>query len=649
MAKTIPTYHRLTHKIRATACKPRSSDYRLLKQVRALARSYEELPDESLPEETHKLREKVQSGVNLHEEEIVTGAFAMALEGIRRTMGLVYYDVQLLAGLALSTGSIAEMKTGEGKTIVAALPASLHALTGQGVHVATVNSYLAERDCELMRAPLELIGFTVGLSQERGSTEQKRAAYQCDITYCTGYELGFDFLRDQVALRSQRKPLLGEGFRDRLRGIERQQVPISQRDHAFAIIDEVDSVLIDEANTPLVLSSADESNSSPEEVYASAAIIAEHLSHGDDFTIDRRKRTLTLTQDGTRKIYDEFEVPIFGLVRPWSVYIEQALRAKHIFRKDVDYVIQDDSIMLVDQYTGRIFADRNWRDGLHQAVECMQGLPISPEKNSVARISRQRYFGLYKTLSGMSGTCTGHERELLEFYNLPIVVIPERIPNKRIQLPSRFFATLHDKWQAIAADVEKRHETGQPVLIGTRTIDESIILATLLDERCVAYQILNGQQNEDEADLVAAAGNAGTVTIATNMAGRGTDIKIDEEAKAAGGLHVIATQRQESSRVDRQLIGRSARAGNPGSCQFFISAEDELIEKHGASVARQIASSANEVGESLKNFESATRNVQKIAENQTLEMRTDLYLQDQWLNEVLMAVAESSTRDLAGV
>ena len=442
---------------------------------------------------------------------------------------------------------------------------------------------------------------------------------------------------------------MGEAFRDRLRGIQRQEIPVTQRSHAFAIIDEVDSVLIDEANTPLVLSSADESNSSPEEVYATAALISDQLKVGDDFTIDRRKRSLTLTQDGTRKIYDECDVPVSGLIRPWSMYIEQALRAKHMFRKDVDYVIQDESIMLVDQYTGRIFADRNWRDGLHQAVECLQGLPISPEKHSVARISRQRYFGLYQTLSGMSGTCTGHERELLEFYNLPVVIIPERIPNKRRQLTTRFFATLHQKWEAIATDVETRHDSGQPVLIGTRTIDESVILATLLDERQVPHQVLNGQQNEDEAELVAVAGNSGTVTIATNMAGRGTDVKIDEAAEEAGGLHVIATQRQESSRVDRQLIGRSARAGKPGSCQFFISAEDELLEKHGESIAKQITASADSTGESLRNFEAATRNVQRIAEQQTFETRTDLYHQDQWLNDVLMTVAESSTKDLAGV
>ena len=609
---------------------------------------FETLPDEELAVRQTELRERVGTGAALLDTSIITPSFALTFEAVRRTLGLAYYDVQMLAGLALSTGAIAEMRTGEGKTIVTALPACLHALSGKGVHVATVNGYLAERDYALMRKPLRLLGLTVGLSKDGGDTNSKRRAYRCDVTYSTGYELGFDFLRDQASARSERAPQLGETFRNQLRGLERREQPTVQRGHAYAIIDEVDSVLIDEANTPLILSHSSGTDESTVGVFATAARVARSMEKERDYIIDRRKKTLNLTAEGQRRIYEsQAEIPETGLCRPWSMYVEQALRTIFMLQKDVDYVVNDGKVQIVDQYTGRIFADRHWRDGLHQAVEYHNRVEMSPEKQSLARVSRQRYFGLYDLLSGMTGTCTGHERELRDFYNLPVVVIPQRLPSQRKHLKARYFANAEDKWVAIAEDIRERHAHGQPILVGTRTIDESKILAELLTAANVPFQLLNGCQDDEEAQLVTNAGNVGVVTIATNMAGRGTDIKLTEEAKQCGGLHVIATQRQESARVDRQLIGRAARQGQPGSCQFYISADDDLLIQHGPSVCDRIRKLTKRGDVASRELDNQTTKTQKHAERQTHEARCDLYRQDQWLNEVLVTVAEESTESLA--
>ena len=644
----IPTYHHFMDNLRPSARQPRPVDVSLVKSVKQQLAGVSLLSNEDLAAKHGELREKVARGAALLDTSIIAPTFALTYEAVKRTLGLAYYDVQLLAGLALSTGAIAEMRTGEGKTIVTALPASLHGLTGKGVHVATVNGYLAERDYAIMRKPLRMLGLTVGLSKDGGDTGSKRRAYQCDITYSTGYELGFDFLRDQASARSERAPLLGETFRNKLRGLERRENPTVQRGHAYAIIDEVDSVLIDEANTPLILSHSSGTDEATVGVFAMAARVARSMEKERDYIVDRRKKTLNLTADGQRRIYEsQADIPKSGLCRPWSMYVEQALRTIYMLQKDVDYVVNDGKVQIVDQYTGRIFADRHWRDGLHQAVEYHNRVEMTPEKQSIARVSRQRYFGLYDLLSGMSGTCTGHERELRDFYNLPVVVIPERLPSQRKHHKTRYFATAEDKWIAIAEDIRSRHAHGQPVLVGTRTIDESKILAQLLTAAKIPFQLLNGCQDDEEAGLVSNAGNVGVVTIATNMAGRGTDIKLSDEAKANGGLHVIATQRQESARVDRQLIGRAARQGQPGSCQFYISAEDELLTQHSPGVCDRIKALTKRSDVTSKELDNQTTKTQKQAERQTHEARCDLYRQDQWLNEVLVTVAEESTESLA--
>ena len=645
---TIPTYHRFWDQVRPSASRPRPVDTSLLDSVKRHASGLAACTNEEIAAQHKELREKVDRGAPLLDTSIITPSFALTFEAVKRTLGMAYYDVQILAGLALATGAIAEMRTGEGKTIVTALPACLHGLTGQGVHVATVNGYLAERDFEIMRQPLRLLGLTVGLSKDGGDTTAKRRAYRCDVTYSTGYELGFDFLRDQASLRSRRKPILGETFRNKLRGLKRNESPTVQRGHAYAIIDEVDSVLIDEANTPLILSHNAGNDEATIGVYAMAARVARSMQSQVDYLIDRRKKSLNLTVEGQRRIYKSTaEIPDSGLCRPWSMYVEQALRAIYMLERDVDYVVNDGKVQIVDQYTGRIFADRHWRDGLHQAVEYHERIDLTPEKQSIARVSRQRYFGLYDLLSGMSGTCTGHERELREFYNLPVVVIPERLQSQRKQHKTRYFANAEDKWIAIAEDVRSRHRHGQPVLIGTRTIDESNILAELLQAARVPFQLLNGCQDDEEASLISEAGEAGTVTIATNMAGRGTDIKLSDAAIECGGLHVIATQRQESARVDRQLIGRAARQGQPGSCQFFIAADDELLAQHGPSASDRVKTLTRKGDVTSNELDALTTKIQKQAERQTHEARCDLYRQDQWLNEVLVTVAETSTKSLA--
>ena len=643
MSQRLQSYHRLTNHVWAKSYTPLASHRRLCRPISEQAREWADVDEARLGELARALRAQVDRGevTAIEQESHIIVSFALTFEAVRRTTSLSFYDVQLLAGLALSAGAIAEMKTGEGKTIVAALPAVLRALTGEGVHVATVNSYLAERDFELLQPAYSMLGLSVGLLSDNARPEQKRNAYACDITYGTGYEFGFDYLRDQSAIRRTAKAMLGQTFRERLRGVARVDDARMQRGHAFAVIDEIDSVLIDEANTPLVLSGAVSSDAIDTEVYERAADLAASLVEGEHFTIDRRRRSIQLTEAGQETIFESRDlIPDVGLVRPWTTYVEQALRADKLLVRDADFVVQDDQVMIVDQYTGRIFADRTWRDGLHQAVEFREGVPVTGEKSSLARVSRQRYFGLYEKLCGMTGTATGHEAELHQFYRLPVVVVPERLPNQRAMLATRYFADLESKWQAITEDICTRHRVGQPILVGTRTIRESESISQILKSHKVPHKVLNGTQTEDEAEIVAAAGSVGSIVIATNMAGRGTDIEVSDEVCKLGGLHVIATERQESQRVDRQLVGRSARQGCPGSCQCFVSAEDELILQFGPEVATRIQAACGEDGECGEEMQRAMDSLQKRAEQQTYEARCSLYRQDRWLNEVLSTVAE---------
>ena len=641
----IQPYTRLTDRFLAKSRHPRASDHTLVSQVNSVAADLGKLPDQNLADRMDELREQVRIDANVTDEKIASIAFALAKEAARRTIGMAHYDVQLLAGIALSSGAIAEMQTGEGKTLTSVLPVILHALKGEGVHVATVNSYLTIRDFSELRPVYEILGFSVGISEDGASDEEKRAAYDCDITYATGYELGFDYLRDEVTRRGRRRSMPGSNFRKGLRGMRENQQPIVQKSHKLAIIDEIDSVLIDEGNTPLILSGPSSKAAISSHVYKEAARVASTLVVGSDFVVHFDKRMLHLTQHGSDRIYETANPSVTHLLadgalsRPWAAYVEQALRAKLLFERNVHYVISNDEVRIVDEYTGRIFDERSWSDGLHQAVETKEGVTVTEEKRSIARVSRQRYFQLYRQLCGMSGTAAGHEQELFGFYRLPVVVIPLRRPSQRVEQPTAYFPDGEAKWDAITQEIIQRNRNGQPVLVGTRTIANSEYLAHRLSSTGLNYQLLNGVQDEDESQLIGRAGQLGTITIATNMAGRGTDIKLSVEARNVGGLHVIAAERHDSFRVDRQLIGRCARQGDPGSCRFFVAADDDLLQRLDSSLSDKMKRAAKSGGTVSTEYDDAIRRLQSLAEQENYNLRRRLMQQELWLNEVLNTVA----------
>jgi preprotein translocase subunit SecA len=634
----IRNYHNLSSYLLPRAHRPRRSDRFLVRRVNAYAAELTTASDRQLADRTSQLRELVSQGAEVTQTEIAVPALALVKEAARRTLGTRPYDVQLLAGVVLASGAAAEMQTGEGKTLTTALPAMLHALRGEGVHVATVNRYLAGRDFEQLRPLYERLGLTVGLSADGASPAEKRAAYACDITYATGYEFGFDYLRDEIVRRDQAYRPPGRELRDALRGGRSAATDTVQRGHALAIIDEIDSVLIDEATTPLILSGPAADRPAAKQPYLLAAKMAEQLQAGRDFLIEPQSRRLRLTQAGADAVQNGRQVPR-ELVRPWQIYLEQALRAKHLFQRNVHYVVCDGEVRIVDEYTGRIFSERTWRDGLHQAVEAKEGVAVSAEQRSLARIARQRYFQMYQRLCGMTGTIVGHERELHSVYRLPLVVIPLRKPSQRRELPTRYFADAESKWNAIVAEISDCHGRGQPVLVGTRTIANSILLADMLQSAGLTGQVLNGVQDRDEADLVAQAGQIGAITIATNMAGRGTDIRPSTAALQAGGLYVIAAERHDSQRIDRQLIGRTARQGDPGRCRFYVSADDDLIQRFDPALAAKMRQLARSDGELPADFADAVAALQRKAERENYDLRCRLMRQELWLNEVLNTVA----------
>ena len=557
----------------------------------------------------------------------------MARQAIQRSLHVTPYEVQILAGIAMARGAIAQMDTGEGKTISGVFPAVVHGLRGRGVHVATVNRYLAERDYRQLSDVFSRLGLSTGLSRDGEDASKKRAAYDCDITFATGYELGFDFLRDRIALSAYRNERLGNRLQRQLFSPQGTQPAVTQRNLDVAIIDEVDSVLIDEATTPLVLSSVaavsgNDSTGAASDVHHQARGVALALEIEQHFEICALTKALHLTPEGARKVYALFShSSTSGLLRPVLQYVESALRAEHVMQRDVHYVIVDDKIEIVDEYTGRIFSDRNWRDGLHQAVEAKEGVPVTPERCTIARISRQRYFQKYEMLCGMTGTASGHETEWRNVYDLSIVVIPPRVAPQRLVKPTVVVLTLEEKLRRMIAETGDCHQRGQPVLIGTRTIEQSRMVSDGLTASSVPHQVLNGVQDEAEADVIARCGMAGAVTVATNLAGRGTDIKPDAEAIKAGGLHVIGFERSSSARIDRQLLGRAGRQGQPGSGRFFLCTEDELVQRFGESLE------VNEIDERM------IQSIQAKAERQSLQARRDVMRIEQWMDNIRKDIA----------
>lgn len=525
--------------------------------VVALEDEYKKLTDEELKAKTPEFKQRLEKGETL--DDIMVEAFATAREAASRVLGLTPFKVQIIGAAAMHFGNIAEMKTGEGKTLTSVLVAYLNALPGKGVHIVTVNEYLASRDATEMGEVHKFLGLTVGLNLRELDSEQKREQYYCDITYSTNSELGFDYLRDHMVLYKEQM-------------VQRPEVN-------FAIVDEVDSILIDEARTPLIISGGEKKGPN---LYVQANSFAKCL-HQEDYEIDVKDRHVALTESGMSKAEKYFNVDNLYDVKNVTIvhHINNALRANYIMEKDKDYVVHEGAIVIVDQFTGRLMVGRQWSDGLHQAIEAKENVQIKKETRTLATITYQNYFRMYKKLAGMTGTAKTEEEEFRNIYNMFVVEIPTNVPVIRIDEPDLIFRSMKAKYLAIAKDIKERHEKGQPVLVGTISIESSELLSNLLKRNGIPHSVLNAKQHEREAEIIAKAGQKGSVTIATNMAGRGTDIKLGEGVRELGGLAVIGTERHEARRIDNQLRGRSGRQGDPGYSRFYLSAQDELMIRFG--------------------------------------------------------------------
>ncbi|MGG3688126.1 preprotein translocase subunit SecA [Caldifermentibacillus hisashii] len=527
-------------------------------QIEALADEMERLTDDQLRAKTVEFKDRINNGETL--DDLLVEAFAVVREAARRVLGLYPFHVQLMGGIVLHDGNIAEMKTGEGKTLTSTMPVYLNALSGKGVHVITVNDYLARRDATEMGQVYEFLGLTVGLNLSEMTREEKQAAYNADITYGTNNEFGFDYLRDNMVLYKEQ---------------------MVQRPLNFAVIDEVDSILIDEARTPLIISgSANKST----QLYVQANAFVNTLREDVDYTVDIKTKSVQLTEEGMTKAEKAFGIDnLFNLQHvTLNHHINQALRAKAIMQRDVDYVVQDGEIIIVDQFTGRLMKGRRYSDGLHQAIEAKEGVQIQNESKTMATITFQNYFRMYEKLAGMTGTAKTEEEEFRNIYNMNVIVIPTNRPIIRDDRPDLIYSTMKGKFRAVVEDIAERHKKGQPVLVGTVAIETSELVSQMLTKKGIKHNVLNAKNHEREAEIIAQAGQKGAVTIATNMAGRGTDIKLGEGVKELGGLAVIGTERHESRRIDNQLRGRSGRQGDPGVTQFYLSMEDELMRRFGS-------------------------------------------------------------------
>ncbi|MBN6885311.1 preprotein translocase subunit SecA [Cytobacillus horneckiae] len=527
-------------------------------QIEAFASSMESLSDEEIRSKTEEFKARYQKGETL--EDMLVEAFAVVREAAKRVLGLYPYPVQLMGGAALHDGNIAEMKTGEGKTLTSTMPVYLNALSGKGVHVVTVNEYLVTRDATEMGQLYDFLGLTVGLNLNGMSKEEKQAAYAADITYSTNNELGFDYLRDNMVLYKEQKV---------------------QRPLNFAVIDEVDSILVDEARTPLIISGSAQKST---KLYLQANAFVSRLKLEEDYTYDEKTKGVQLTEEGMTKAEKAFGIDNLFDVSQVSLnhHITQALKAHTSMHLDVDYVVQEGEIVIVDQFTGRLMKGRRYSDGLHQAIEAKEGLEIQNESMTLASITFQNYFRMYEKLSGMTGTAKTEEEEFRNIYNMNVIAIPTNRPVTRDDRADLIYSTTDGKFRAVVEDIAERHHKGQPVLVGTVAIETSEIISKYLTKKGIPHNVLNAKNHGREAEIILDAGKKGTVTIATNMAGRGTDIKLGEGVKELGGLAVLGTERHESRRIDNQLRGRSGRQGDPGVTQFYLSMEDELMRRFGS-------------------------------------------------------------------
>ena len=605
-----------------------------IKRMRAIVdqiNSYEEelteLSDSSLVKNTEKFKERLANGETL--DDILPEAFAVVREASRRVLGMRHFDVQLIGGICLHEGKIAEMRTGEGKTLVATLPVYLNALTGKGVHMVTVNDYLAKRDSEWMGRLYNFLGLSVGLIKHDMDFPERKFAYSCDITFGTNNEYGFDYLRDNMVVDINQ---------------------MVQRELNFAIVDEVDSILIDEARTPLIISGAGTKST---DMYTRMAKAVEILKAGEDYTVDEKQKTVSPSEGAVSKVekflgvnnmYDSENIEM-------SHCFTAALRAKALMKRDRDYVVKDGEIVIVDEFTGRLMEGRRYSDGLHQAIEAKEGLEVRRQSQTLASITFQNYFRMYKKLGGMTGTAKTEEDEFIKIYNLPVVVVPTNMPVKRVDFPDVIYKTRRAKLKAVANDVEKIHGTGQPILIGTTSIAQSEEISAILRKRGISHNVLNAKFHEKEAEIIADAGQKNAVTIATNMAGRGTDIKLGEGVPELGGLFIIGTERHESRRIDNQLRGRAGRQGDPGNSRFYLSLEDDLLRLFGA---KNISSIMDRLGMGEddpiehKMITKSIENAQKKVEGRNFDMRKHVLEYDDVMNQQREVIYKERKQVLKG-
>ena len=580
-------------------------------KVIELDEEYSKLTDTELQSKTAEFKERLVKGETL--EDILVEAFATSREAAYRVIGEKPYYVQILGALAIHYGNIAEMKTGEGKTLTCVMPAYLNALDGKGVHIITVNEYLATRDAEWMGGIHRFLGLTVGVNRRDLSSEEKQDVYNCDITYSTNNEIGFDYLRDNMVVRKE----------------ERVQRPLN-----FAIIDEVDSVLIDEARTPLIISGGQMENSN---LYIDADRLAKSLKKDKDFILDEKTKTVNLTDKGVEKAEKKFNLDnLYDLSNSVLLhYINQALRANYAMNKDVDYVVQNGEIIIVDQFTGRLMKGRAYSDGLHQAIEAKENVTINEETKTLATITFQNLFRMYKKLSGMTGTAKTEEEEFRSTYNMYVIQIPTNKPVIRIDAPDKVYANREAKYKAIIEKIKECYEKGQPVLVGTIAIETSELISKLLDRAHLPHEVLNAKNHEREAEIISKIGLGKSITIATNMAGRGTDIKLSDEIKELGGLCVIGTERHESRRIDNQLRGRSGRQGDPGYTQFFVSLKDDLMIRFGSDKIGTLMEHMGLTDQAIesKTFTGSVTQAQKRVEGNNFDARKQLLQYDDVMNE----------------
>ena len=530
---------------------------KLADKVISLESKMEALSDADFPVKTEEFKARYASGESL--DKLLPEAFALVREGAKRVLGLFPYKVQIMGGITLHNGNIAEMRTGEGKTLTATMPVYLNALSGDGVHVVTVNEYLSTRDAKEMGELYNFLGLSVGVNLTGQTPEEKRAAYYADITYSTNSELGFDYLRDNmVVYKSQ----------------------MVQRPLNYAVVDETDSILIDEARTPLIISGQAEKSTV---LYQRADFFVKALKEDEDYTIDLTSKSISLTDEGINKAEQTFRLPnLYDVDNSALVHhIDQALRANYIMIRDIDYVVDEGQVKIVDGFTGRIMEGRRYSDGLHQAIEAKEGVEVENESKTMATITYQNFFRMYRKLSGMTGTAKTEEEEFREIYNMNVITIPTNRPVQRIDAHDVIYPSLKSKFKAVVRDIKERHAKGQPILVGTVAVETSELISQMLHQEGIPHEVLNAKNHFKEAEIVMMAGQRGAVTIATNMAGRGTDIKLGKGVKELGGLCVIGTERHESRRIDNQLRGRSGRQGDPGATQFYLSLEDDLMKRFG--------------------------------------------------------------------